>query len=94
MKQLQALALSAQLGAKEAAFHLGITEQSVKHRTTALYKKLGVDTRWEALSLLGWIDLPESLVVKWEPDPAAEQPRRYHAEAEILRKRGSDGRFE
>lgn len=57
-RQVQALALTLAVGAREAAYLLGITETRVRQLTTRVYQKLGATSRWEAAYLLGWITLP------------------------------------
>ncbi len=61
-RQLQALSLSLQHGADEAAFRMGITTKTIRNLLTRLYRKLGVFGRFEAAVTLGWVHIPPELL--------------------------------
>jgi DNA-binding CsgD family transcriptional regulator len=65
-RALQCLALALSVGADEGAYRLGISTSTFKKHLTKTFQKLGVTTKWEAASELGWIRLPPSLKASLE----------------------------
>jgi DNA-binding CsgD family transcriptional regulator len=65
-RALQCLALALSVGADEGAYRLGISTSTFKKHLTKTFQKLGVTTKWEAASELGWIRLPPSLQASLE----------------------------
>lgn len=63
-RQVQSLAYSVQVGTQEAAHRMGISIQTLKHHLSILYRKLAVYDRFEAMVVLGWVELPKELVIE------------------------------
>lgn len=65
-RALQCLALALSVGAEEGSYRLGISTSTFKKHLTKTFQKLGVMTKWEAASELGWIHIPASLQASLE----------------------------
>lgn len=58
-RELQALAYALRKDSKRAAAEMGISEQTVKNHLTALYLRLGAQSKNEAAIALGWLVVPD-----------------------------------
>lgn len=62
-REVECLAAYAETGLiKEAAYQLGLSEQTVKNYLRDAYRKLGVDRSIEAFTRLGWLRVPEEVL--------------------------------
>jgi DNA-binding CsgD family transcriptional regulator len=63
-RQQQCLAFSLLYGNEKGSKMLGITPQTMKNNVGTVYRRLGVNSRSQAASRLGWLKVPDHLMVR------------------------------
>lgn len=73
-REQQCLANALLHGRDQAALALGIAPSTMRNHLDRTYQRLGVNTSAEAALALGWLSLPEDLVVTIDGKGAAPIP--------------------
>lgn len=73
-RHLRALAASLVHGNAEAGHRLGVSEKTVKNLLSRLYRQLGVFSKWEAATHLGWTCIPTELLDTPSSEPLGGRP--------------------